>query len=74
MTPERIERLHQVLRRRQPDLTVVTDFVHKQRNLSAIVRNCDAVGIMEGEIDDPSAWYASVRAGTAAMMEDVCRE
>ena len=47
MTPERIERLHQVLRRRQPDLTVVTDFVHKQRNLSAIVRNCDAVGIMQ---------------------------
>jgi len=46
VTPERIDRLHQVLSRRQPDLTVVTDFVHKQRNLSAIVRNCDAVGIM----------------------------
>ena len=26
---------------------MVTDFVHKQRNLSAIVRNCDAVGIMQ---------------------------
>ena len=47
MTPERIERLRQVLDRRQPDLTVVTDFVHKQRNLSAIVRVCDAVGIMD---------------------------
>ena len=47
MTPERIARLRQVLDRRQPDLTVVTDFVHKQRNLSAIVRNCDAVGIMQ---------------------------
>ena len=46
MTPERVERLRQVLDRRQPDLTVVTDFVHKQRNLSAIVRVCDAVGIM----------------------------
>lgn len=46
MTPERIERLRQVLDQRQPDLTVVTDFVHKQRNLSAIVRVCDAVGIM----------------------------
>jgi tRNA (guanosine-2'-O-)-methyltransferase len=42
VTPQRIDRLHQVLSRRQPDLTVVTDFVHKQRNLSAIVRNCDA--------------------------------
>jgi tRNA (guanosine-2'-O-)-methyltransferase len=46
MTPERIARLRQVLAMRQPDLTVVTDFVHKQRNLSVIVRNCDAVGIM----------------------------
>lgn len=45
MTPERIARLREVLDKRQPDLTVVTDFVHKQRNLSAIVRNCDAVGI-----------------------------
>lgn len=46
MTPERIARLREVLDRRQPDLTVVTEFVHKQRNTSAIVRNADAVGIM----------------------------
>ena len=46
MTPERIARLRAVLDRRQPDLTVITHFVHKQRNTSAIVRNCDAVGIM----------------------------
>ncbi len=45
MTPERIARLREVLDRRQPDLTVVTDFVHKQRNLSALVRIADAVGI-----------------------------
>ena len=38
-------RRHRV-ERRQPDLTLVTDFVNKQRNLSAIVRNCDAAGIM----------------------------
>ena len=46
MTPERWARLHAVLDRRQPDLTVVTDFVHKQRTLAAIVRSCDSVGIM----------------------------
>lgn len=46
MTPERLARLRKVLDQRQPDLVMVTDFVHKQRNLSAIVRNCDAVGIM----------------------------
>lgn len=46
MTPQRIARLQAVLDRRQPDLIVITDFVHKQRNLSAIVRNCDAAGVM----------------------------
>lgn len=45
MTPERIARLHTVLSKRQPDLTVITDNVHKGRNLSAIVRTADAVGI-----------------------------
>jgi tRNA (guanosine-2'-O-)-methyltransferase len=45
MTPERIARLHAVLQKRQPDMTVITDFVHKERNLSAVVRTCDAVGI-----------------------------
>lgn len=46
MTPQRSARLRAVLARRQPDLTLVTDFVNKQRNLSAIVRNCDAAGVM----------------------------
>lgn len=45
MTPERIQRLRDVLARRQPDLTVLTDYVHKGRNLSAIIRTADAVGI-----------------------------
>lgn len=45
MTPERLARYQQVLARRQPDLTVITDYVHKGRNLSAIVRTADAVGV-----------------------------
>jgi tRNA (guanosine-2'-O-)-methyltransferase len=32
---------------RQPDLTVFAENLHKPRNLSAMVRNCDAVGINE---------------------------
>ncbi|MFV8818219.1 tRNA (guanosine(18)-2'-O)-methyltransferase TrmH [Haliea sp. E17] len=47
MTPERIARLQAVLERRQPDLTVVSDFVHKPRNLSAILRCCDAAGVLQ---------------------------
>ena len=34
-----------MLNRRQPDLTVIMDGVHKAHNLAAIARTCDAVGI-----------------------------
>jgi tRNA (guanosine-2'-O-)-methyltransferase len=36
-----------VLARRQPDLTVLAERLHKPRNFSAIVRTCDAVGVNE---------------------------
>lgn len=45
MLPRRYHRLKQVLEKRQPDLTVLTEDVHKPHNLSAIIRTCDAVGI-----------------------------
>lgn len=47
MTPERFRKLQTILRRRQPDLTLLMDNVHKPHNLSAIVRSCDAVGVFE---------------------------
>ena len=47
MRPERFHRLREVLARRQPDLTVLMDRVNKAHNLSAILRNCDAVGVLE---------------------------
>ncbi|MBD2858196.1 tRNA (guanosine(18)-2'-O)-methyltransferase TrmH [Spongiibacter sp. KMU-158] len=64
MTPERYQRLRHVLDRRQPDLTVVTDNVHKGRNLSAVVRTADAAGIaqLHAVIDDKD--YKAFR-GTA---------
>ncbi len=34
-----------MLERRQPDLTVLAENVHKPHNLSAMLRSCDAVGI-----------------------------
>lgn len=45
MTPERFEKLKRVLERRQPDLTVLADGVHKSHNISAILRSSDAVGV-----------------------------
>ncbi len=47
MTAERVARLDAVLAKRQPDLTVYAENLHKPRNFSAMVRNCDAVGINE---------------------------
>lgn len=44
-TDERRERLDEILARRQSDLTVLAESLHKPRNFSAIVRTCDAVGI-----------------------------
>lgn len=64
MTPERRQRLDQVLDRRQPDLTVLAENLHKPRNLSAVVRTCDAVGITElhvvpGEDNPRRHWHTS---------------
>ena len=64
MTPERYQTICRVLDHRQPDLTVVTDEVHKGRNLSALVRTCDAVGIDTIHCVIPNAGYRPYR-GTA---------
>ncbi len=50
MRPERFARLREVLARRQPDLTVLLDRVDKPWNVSAILRGCDAVGVMEAHV------------------------
>lgn len=45
MTPERHERINNMLNHRQPDLTVCMEGVHKTHNLAAVVRTCDAIGV-----------------------------
>jgi tRNA (guanosine-2'-O-)-methyltransferase len=47
MTPERFRTLKAALLRRQPDLTVLADDVHKPHNIAALLRTCDAVGVFE---------------------------
>lgn len=47
MTPERYEKLKRTLDLRQPDLTLLTEQIHKPRNIAALVRTSDAVGIHE---------------------------
>ncbi len=47
ITPERKARIDHVVERRQPTLTVVFENVHDPHNVSAVIRSCDAVGVME---------------------------
>lgn len=47
MSPERFARITQMLKRRQPELTVCLEQVHKPHNLAAIVRTADAVGVSD---------------------------
>ncbi len=47
LLPRRFERLKSVLNKRMSDLTVLIENVEKPHNLSAIIRSCDAVGVLE---------------------------
>ena len=83
MTPERSAKLDAVLAKRQPDLTVFAENLHKPRNFSAMVRDCDAVGINEmhvlpGEDDLRKHWRTSqgaekwMRIKTHGTSADAC--
>lgn len=65
MTPERLQRINIMLDKRQPDLTVCMEGLHKSHNLAAVVRTCDAIGVS----DVHAVWKseeAEVRGGSAA--------
>ncbi|XOV79837.1 MAG: tRNA (guanosine(18)-2'-O)-methyltransferase TrmH [Aestuariibacter sp.] len=63
MTDSRFRRINANLLRRQMDLTVCLEHVHKPPNVSAVLRTCDAVGIHEVNM----VWNAQtrMRKGTA---------
>ena len=46
MTQRRMEKFRRVLAQRQPDLTVVMENIHDPHNVSAVLRSCDAVGVL----------------------------
>ena len=47
MTPERKNRLVNVLKKRQTNITVVLENVFDPHNISAVLRSCDAIGIQD---------------------------
>jgi tRNA (guanosine-2'-O-)-methyltransferase len=68
MTPERFRTFKAVLARRQPDLTVLADDVHKPHNIAALMRTCDAVGVFEIHAVGPRSSFRRPRGisgGTA---------
>lgn len=52
-TRRRFQRVRSVLDRRQPDLTVLMENVHKPHNFAAVLRTCDAVGVFEAHAVTP---------------------
>ena len=53
-TPERIERVERVLSQRQADLRVVLEGVTIAHNASAVIRTCDAAGILYLDLIAPN--------------------
>lgn len=72
MTPQRARRIRSVLDRRQPDLRVLTDSVHKGHNLSAIVRSADAFGVLDMDVVVGDGDYRAYRSTAKGSQRWVC--
>jgi tRNA (guanosine-2'-O-)-methyltransferase len=77
-TSRRQERVRSVLERRQPDLTLILENVHDPHNVSAILRSCDAVGVLRVHAvysieSPPPGMFARQTSASAAKWVDVVR-
>ncbi|MBM3296678.1 MAG: RNA methyltransferase [Candidatus Aminicenantes bacterium] len=67
-TARRIERVRTVLSRRQPDLHVVLESATNAHNASAVLRTCDAAGVLHVHLVNPGpeAWPLNAAISTRA--------
>lgn len=77
-TDRRRHRVETVLNQRQPDLTVVLENVHDPHNVSAVLRTCDAVGILRVHVvysveTPPESAFARTTSASAAKWIDITR-
>ncbi len=68
-TPERIEKISRVLARRQPDLRVVLEGVAIAHNASAVIRTCDAAGVLYLDIVSPSPDILAINRAISTRAE-----
>lgn len=67
MIPRRFARLSAILDRRQPSLTVLMDDLQKAHNVSAVLRSCDAVGVLEAHgVTDEESFRAKVTSAAGS--------
>jgi tRNA (guanosine-2'-O-)-methyltransferase len=74
-TARRQSRVAAVLALRQPDLTVVLENIHDPHNVSAVLRTCDAVGVLRAhavytiEQPPPGVFSRETSAGAAKWVD-----
>ncbi|MFW5702154.1 MAG: TrmH family RNA methyltransferase, partial [Bacteroidota bacterium] len=76
-TEERIIKIDAVIQKRQPDVTVILENINDPHNLSAVLRSCDAIGIIDVHLiyhgDQPFPKLGRKSSGSAKKWIDIHR-